>query len=108
MSILPLSKRKLQYNLYPLLAGSVALPKLTLTIPDKSPEGPVIREDQLKALLERALPTHLYVMVSLFMFVMFLGLMWILSASSKRKSCVAGSSAYYLNYIHCIKIFVNC
>ncbi|CAH0554376.1 unnamed protein product [Brassicogethes aeneus] len=62
ISILPNSKRNLQYNLYPLLAGSVALPKLTLSIPENTVEGPALREEHLKDLLERALPTHLYVM----------------------------------------------
>lgn len=60
---MPESTKILNYNLYPLIVGSVALPKLTLTIPENSTEGPALRQEQLKFLVERTLPTHLFVMV---------------------------------------------
>ncbi|KAI4461539.1 hypothetical protein MML48_5g00002769 [Holotrichia oblita] len=60
--ILPGSERVVEYNLYPLIPGSVSLPKLLLSIPDSSTEGPALRQDHLVSLLERALPKHLYVM----------------------------------------------
>ncbi|KAK9736185.1 Gryzun, putative Golgi trafficking [Popillia japonica] len=60
--ILPGSERIVEYNLYPLIPGSVSLPKLLLSIPDSSTEGPALRQDHLVSLLERALPKYLYVM----------------------------------------------
>ncbi|XP_066143332.1 trafficking protein particle complex subunit 11 [Euwallacea fornicatus] len=65
VSVLPFSTKKLQYNLYPLLAGSVPLPKLLLTIPENSTEGPALRQDQLNQLIERTIPTCIYVMPQL-------------------------------------------
>lgn len=62
--ILPGSERIVEYNLYPLIPGSVSLPKLLLSIPDSSTEGPALRQDHLVSLLERALPKYLYVMVT--------------------------------------------
>jgi hypothetical protein len=63
VSVLPESEKTIQYNLYPLIAGSVALPKLVLTIPENTGEIPGLRQDELKSLVDRSLPTHLYVMV---------------------------------------------
>lgn len=63
VSILPESTNILKYNLYPLTAGSVALPKINLTIPENSTDGPALREEHLRQLVERSLPTHLFVMV---------------------------------------------
>lgn len=62
--MLPYSTKILQYNLYPLLAGSVALPRLSLSIPENSTEGPALRQDQLNQLIERTIPYNMYVMVS--------------------------------------------
>ncbi|RZC34292.1 trafficking protein particle complex subunit 11 [Asbolus verrucosus] len=62
VSVLPDSVKTIQYNLYPLIAGSVALPKLILTIPENNSEVPTLHQDQLKSLVDRCLPTHLYVM----------------------------------------------
>lgn len=64
VSLLPESVKILKYNLYPLVAGSVALPKINLNVPENSTEGPALREEQLRFLVERSLPTHLFVMVS--------------------------------------------
>lgn len=63
ISILPESTKTLQYNLYPLIAGCVMLPKLTLTVPEGSPEGPALRQEQINSLIERAVPTHFFIMV---------------------------------------------
>lgn len=63
VSILPSAKKVLTYNLYPLIAGSVCLPKLVLSLPES--EGPALRQEQLNALLQRSLPTHIFVMVML-------------------------------------------
>lgn len=60
VSILPSAKKVLTYNLYPLIAGSVCLPKLVLSLPES--EGPALRQEQLNALLQRSLPTHIFVM----------------------------------------------
>lgn len=64
INILPESERIIEYNLYPLIAGSVPLPRLILSIPENSTEGPALRQEQLNLLFERALPKYLYVMVS--------------------------------------------
>lgn len=64
INILPGSERIVEYNLYPLIPGSVALPKLVLSIPDSSTEGPALRQDHLLSLVERALPKYLFVMVN--------------------------------------------
>lgn len=63
ISILPDNTKELEYNLYPLIAGSVALPKLVLTVPEDSTEGPALRQEQINDLIERSLPTHFFVMV---------------------------------------------
>ncbi|XP_059480361.1 trafficking protein particle complex subunit 11 [Neocloeon triangulifer] len=47
------------YNLYPLLSGLVALPLLKLTPTELSSD---IKASQLSDLLERSLPSHIYVM----------------------------------------------
>ncbi|KAJ8917803.1 hypothetical protein NQ315_010709 [Exocentrus adspersus] len=63
ISILPHSTRVLNYNMYPLIAGNVAIPRLNLTVPENdSGEPPVMQEDQLKRLIERSIPSHIYVM----------------------------------------------
>lgn len=63
LRILPESIHKMDYNLYPLLSGLVALPRLRLTVSDRS-DIP-IRQPQLTELLERSLPSHVFVMVSM-------------------------------------------
>lgn len=61
VSVLPGSTKTLQYNLYPLIAGSVALPRLILTIPEGT-DGPALRQDQVNQLIDRTIPLHIYVM----------------------------------------------
>ncbi|XP_017779460.1 PREDICTED: trafficking protein particle complex subunit 11 [Nicrophorus vespilloides] len=61
-TILPGDRRKLKYNLYPLIAGSVSLPRLVLSVPENSTDGPSLRQEHLNSLLHRSLPTHIYVM----------------------------------------------
>ncbi|KAF5306179.1 hypothetical protein FQR65_LT07455 [Abscondita terminalis] len=60
ISILPESSKSLQYNLYPLVAGSVMLPKLSLTLCGDDEVS--LDQKQINSLLERALPTHLFIM----------------------------------------------
>ena len=60
MQVLPESHRRLEYNLYPLLSGLVALPKLKLTI---SPD--TTTQQQITEFIERVLPSHVYIMVSM-------------------------------------------
>nr|CAD7408851.1 unnamed protein product [Timema cristinae] len=60
LRILPESIRSLDYNLYPLLSGLVALPRLHLSVSDKS-DSP-IKQPQLIEILDRSLPAHVYVM----------------------------------------------
>ncbi|XP_067008734.2 trafficking protein particle complex subunit 11 [Anabrus simplex] len=60
LRILPESVRTLDYNLYPLLSGLVALPRLHLTTEERV-DSP-IQQSQLTELLERSLPSHVYVM----------------------------------------------
>ncbi|XP_021915999.1 trafficking protein particle complex subunit 11 isoform X2 [Zootermopsis nevadensis] len=60
LRILPESVHKMDYNLYPLLSGLVALPRLRLTISDEI-DMP-IRQPQLTELLDRSLPSHVFVM----------------------------------------------
>ncbi|XP_050304839.1 trafficking protein particle complex subunit 11 [Anthonomus grandis grandis] len=62
VSIMPHTTKILQYNLYPLVAGNVFLPRLMLTIPENSTEGPALRQDQLNQLIERAISCSMYVM----------------------------------------------
>lgn len=62
LRILPESVHKMCYNLYPLLSGQVALPRLRLTISDQS--NMPIRQPELTELLDRSLPSHVFVMVS--------------------------------------------
>ncbi|KAH1003355.1 trafficking protein particle complex subunit 11 [Dendroctonus ponderosae] len=61
-AVLPFSTKTLRYNLYPLLAGSVALPRLVLSLPQHGNEGPALRPDQLAQLIERTIPCSIYVM----------------------------------------------
>lgn len=60
LRILPESVHKMDYNLYPLLSGLVALPRLKLIVSDRS-DVP-IRHLQLIELLDRSLPSHVFVM----------------------------------------------
>lgn len=60
LRILPESVHKMCYNLYPLLSGLVALPRLKLTISDQS--NMPIRQPELTELLDRSLPSHVFVM----------------------------------------------
>lgn len=62
LRILPESVHKMCYNLYPLQSGLVALPRLRLTISDQS--NMPIRQAELTELLDRSLPSHVFVMVS--------------------------------------------
>jgi hypothetical protein len=59
---MPDAVHTLSYNLYPLLSGLVALPQLKLTPTESSID---LKANQLTELLERSLPTHIYVMVKL-------------------------------------------
>ncbi|CAB3373976.1 Hypothetical predicted protein [Cloeon dipterum] len=59
LRLVPETVHTLCYNLYPLLSGLVALPQLKLSPADSSSE---LRANQLAELLERSLPTHIYVM----------------------------------------------
>lgn len=68
-SILPESTKELEYNLYPLIAGSVALPKLVLTVPENNADGSLLKQEQINQLIERNLPTHFFVMVCMLIFV---------------------------------------
>lgn len=56
LRLLPGSVKKLEYSLYPLFSGLVALPRLVLTAPEYA--------EQLSQIIERNLPSHVYVMVS--------------------------------------------
>lgn len=69
LRILPESVHKMDYNLYPLLSGLVALPRLKLTVSDRS-DVP-IRQPQLTELLDRSLPSHVFVMVSMSGFIVY-------------------------------------
>ncbi|KAJ9597775.1 hypothetical protein L9F63_011383 [Diploptera punctata] len=60
LRILPESVHKLDYNLYPLLSGLVALPRLRLTISERSDFA--VHQAQLVEMLDRSLPTHVFVM----------------------------------------------
>lgn len=70
LRILPESVHKMDYNLYPLLSGLVALPRLKLTVSDRS-DVP-IRQPQLTELLDRSLPSHVFVMVSISGFIVYI------------------------------------
>lgn len=60
LCLLPESVRTLDYNLYPLLSGLVALPRLCLSLVK---EGQLeLPPSALAELLQRCLPTHVYVM----------------------------------------------
>ncbi|KAG7177145.1 Trafficking protein particle complex subunit 11-like [Homarus americanus] len=58
LRVLPSCSERVTYTLYPLLAGNVHLPKLTLSVESHSPGQPT----SLDALLARTLPTHVYIM----------------------------------------------
>lgn len=62
VSVPPRSSKTVEYNLYPLIAGSVMLPKLTLGFADGEPSAEM--QEQLNCLVERKIPTHLFIMVS--------------------------------------------
>ncbi|KAF7270948.1 hypothetical protein GWI33_016126 [Rhynchophorus ferrugineus] len=62
VSILPNSTKILQYNLYPLMAGSVTLPRIILSIPENSTDGPALRQDQLNQLIDRNIPQEIFIM----------------------------------------------
>ncbi|KAK5645307.1 hypothetical protein RI129_006607 [Pyrocoelia pectoralis] len=62
LSILPESTKTLQYNLYPLVAGNVMLPKLSLTVNGEGLGDAMLTQEQLNSLIERALPTHVFIM----------------------------------------------
>lgn len=59
VSVLPESHHKIEYNLYPLVAGLVALPQLKLTVSED-----FATTTQVSDLLERSVPPHVYIMVS--------------------------------------------
>lgn len=59
--MLPGCSEGITYTLYPLLAGNVHLPKLSLSVESHSPGQPT----SLDPLLARILPTHVYIMVSI-------------------------------------------
>ena len=61
--VLPESEKVLEYNLYPLIAGSVVLPKFKVTISENGAEGLSLQQEHLDLLIERALPKYLYIMV---------------------------------------------
>ncbi|XP_072378300.1 trafficking protein particle complex subunit 11 [Diabrotica undecimpunctata] len=66
VTLLPVSTRVLQYNLCPMIAGSVALPKLSLKISESNEnEAAIIQQEELNFLISRSLPTHVYVMPQL-------------------------------------------
>ncbi|CAL4110444.1 unnamed protein product, partial [Meganyctiphanes norvegica] len=56
LRVLPGCQERLTYNLYPLLAGNVQLPKLCLSVDPHTPGQPV------ESLLARTLPSHIYIM----------------------------------------------
>lgn len=58
VSILPESHHRFQYNLYPLLSGLVALPQMKLSV-----AGEVATHQLVSELTDRAIPTHVYIMV---------------------------------------------
>ena len=57
--MLPGCCEQITYTLYPLLAGNVHLPKLSLSVESHSLGQPT----SLDPLLARILPTHIYIMV---------------------------------------------
>lgn len=58
LRVLPGRKERISYTLYPLLSGNVQLPKLGLSVESHSPSLPT----SLETLLNRVLPTHIYIM----------------------------------------------
>nr|XP_023021888.1 trafficking protein particle complex subunit 11 [Leptinotarsa decemlineata] len=64
VSVLPNSTRTLQYNLNPLIAGNVALPKFSLKSTENGDEIEecFVQHDEMDSLTKRTLPTHIYVM----------------------------------------------
>ncbi|XP_048507686.1 trafficking protein particle complex subunit 11 isoform X2 [Athalia rosae] len=58
--VLPKEKRKIEWVLRPLVAGLVALPTLTLAVP--SEDDNKLNRTRLGEVLERSLPSHVYVM----------------------------------------------
>uniref|UniRef100_A0A1B6BYJ1 Trafficking protein particle complex subunit 11 n=1 Tax=Clastoptera arizonana TaxID=38151 RepID=A0A1B6BYJ1_9HEMI len=55
--VLPESFQKLEYNLYPLLSGLVALPQIKIAV---TPE--TITQQQISELIDRVVPSHVYIM----------------------------------------------
>lgn len=58
LRVLPGCSERITYTLYPLLAGNVHLPKLSLSVESHSPGQPT----SVDPLLARILPTHIYIM----------------------------------------------
>ncbi|XP_066598539.1 trafficking protein particle complex subunit 11-like [Prorops nasuta] len=58
--ILPQNEKKIEWILRPLVAGFVALPKLSLTVP--ADQEHKINKARLVEVLERSLPSHIYVL----------------------------------------------
>lgn len=78
-TILPNSTKTLQYIMYPLLAGSLPIPKLVLSDSggNNTDENVFVLDQlQLNSLTKRTLPSHIYVMVRYikkFVFLYILG-----------------------------------
>ncbi|KAJ8683030.1 hypothetical protein QAD02_018822 [Eretmocerus hayati] len=58
--ILPESEKKVEWILRPLVAGFVALPSLSLTVPPD--EEDKVNKTRLAEVLERSIPSHIYIM----------------------------------------------
>ncbi|XP_001606110.2 trafficking protein particle complex subunit 11 [Nasonia vitripennis] len=58
--ILPESEKKVEWILRPLVAGFVALPSLSLTVPED--EEYKLNKTRLKEVIERSIPSHIYIM----------------------------------------------
>jgi hypothetical protein len=97
LRILPESVHKMCYNLYPLLSGLVALPRLRLTISDQS--NMPIRQPELTELLERSLPSHVFVMVSI---SVVLVTSFILTVSFLIQGIEGMMVLYYVDIVHFI------
>ncbi|CAD6215592.1 GSCOCG00000404001-RA-CDS [Cotesia congregata] len=61
----PKNKKKIEWILRPLVAGFVALPTLSLSVP-MDDEHKLLNKNKLLELLGRSLPTHIYIMVTNF------------------------------------------
>ncbi|XP_014236114.1 trafficking protein particle complex subunit 11 [Trichogramma pretiosum] len=58
--ILPESEKKVEWILRPLVAGFVALPSLSLTVP--ADEEYKLNQGRLKEVIERSIPSHIYIL----------------------------------------------